>query len=154
VASVGRQLNCGGSTGCSRSCRPADGWFGLSMLCGRCQVRQMLRRFLVVRQRLWRCTKLLISCGFMEIAVFTGALRFAQIRVRSVRRDVHAHKGAVCLVRSILSALTLKKNLAPGLYADGGGLYLQVSEQGTKAWIFTKVWIFRFTRAKRPRKMG
>ena len=96
----------------------------------------------------------MISCGFMEIAVFTGALRFAQIRVRSVRRDVHAHKGAVCLVRSILSALTLKKNLAPGLYADGGGLYLQVSEQGTKAWIFTKVWIFRFTRAKRPRKMG
>src|SRR5258708_511085 len=47
-----------------------------------------------------------------------------------------------------LSTLTLKKNLPPGLYADGGGLYLQVSEQATKAWIF------RFTRAGRPRKMG
>jgi integrase len=47
-----------------------------------------------------------------------------------------------------LSTLTLKKNLPPGLYADGGGLYLQVSQQATKAWIF------RFTRAGRPRKMG
>jgi integrase len=47
-----------------------------------------------------------------------------------------------------LSALTLKKNLPPGLYADGGGLYLQVSQQKTKAWIF------RFTRAGVARKMG
>src|ERR1700730_6335832 len=47
-----------------------------------------------------------------------------------------------------LSVLTLKKTLAPGLYADGGGLYLQVSQQKTKAWIF------RFTRAGVPRKMG
>jgi integrase len=47
-----------------------------------------------------------------------------------------------------LSTLTLKKNLSPGLYADGGGLYLQVSQEGTKAWIF------RFTRAGVPRKMG
>ncbi|SIO51162.1 Integrase [Bradyrhizobium erythrophlei] len=47
-----------------------------------------------------------------------------------------------------LSALTLKKKLPPGLYADGGGLYMQVSLQGTKAWIF------RYARAKRPRKMG
>jgi len=47
-----------------------------------------------------------------------------------------------------LSTLTLKKNLPPGLYADGGGLYLQVSQQKTKAWIF------RFTRAGVPRKMG
>src|SRR5258708_21320454 len=47
-----------------------------------------------------------------------------------------------------LSTLTLKKDLPPGLYADGGGLYLQVSQQKTKAWIF------RFTRAGVPRKMG
>src|SRR4051794_34174112 len=47
-----------------------------------------------------------------------------------------------------LSTLTLKKKLPPGLYADGGGLYLQVSQQETKAWIF------RFTRAGRPCKMG
>src|SRR5258707_6620318 len=47
-----------------------------------------------------------------------------------------------------LSTLTLKKNLAPGLYADGRDLYMQVSQQATKAWIF------RFTRAGVPRKMG
>src|ERR1700716_1293713 len=47
-----------------------------------------------------------------------------------------------------LSALTIKKDLPPGLYADGGGLYMQVSQQATKAWIF------RFTRAGIPRKMG
>jgi integrase len=47
-----------------------------------------------------------------------------------------------------LSTLTVKKDLPPGLYADGGGLYLQVSQQATKAWIF------RFTRAGKPRKMG
>jgi hypothetical protein len=32
-----------------------------------------------------------------------------------------------------LSTLKLKKDLAPGLYADGGGLYMQVSQQKTKA---------------------
>jgi integrase len=47
-----------------------------------------------------------------------------------------------------LSTLTLKKNLPPGLYPDGGGLYMQVSQQSTKAWIF------RYTRAGVPRKMG
>ncbi len=47
-----------------------------------------------------------------------------------------------------LSALSIKKDLPPGLYADGGGLYLQVSQQKTKAWIF------RFTRGGVPRKMG
>lgn len=47
-----------------------------------------------------------------------------------------------------LSSLTLKKDLAPGLYADGDGLYLQVSEHKTKAWVF------RFMRGGVPRKMG
>jgi integrase len=47
-----------------------------------------------------------------------------------------------------LSTLFLKKDLPPGLYSDGGGLYLQVSVQKTKAWVF------RFTRAGVPRKMG
>lgn len=36
----------------------------------------------------------------------------------------------------------------PGLYSDGGGLYLQVSQSGTKAWIF------RFMLKGRARKMG
>src|SRR3981081_4172275 len=36
----------------------------------------------------------------------------------------------------------------PGLYGDGGGLYLQVAAGGTKAWIL------RYMRSGRARKMG
>lgn len=43
---------------------------------------------------------------------------------------------------------TERKDLKPGLYGDGGGLYLQVSALGTKAWVY------RFMMASRPRKMG
>lgn len=50
---------------------------------------------------------------------------------------------------SKLSAkFTEKKDLKPGLYGDGGGLYLQVSDFQTKAWVF------RFMMAGRARKMG
>src|SRR6202022_2486377 len=41
-----------------------------------------------------------------------------------------------------------KDNLKPGLYHDGGGLYLQVSDRETKAWVY------RFMMAGRARKMG
>lgn len=44
--------------------------------------------------------------------------------------------------------LTEKNDLKPGLYGDGGGLYLQVSDYKTKAWVF------RFMMAGRARKMG
>lgn len=47
-----------------------------------------------------------------------------------------------------LSALTVKHASAPGYYPDGAGLYLQVSQSGTKSWIF------RYTREKRTREMG
>lgn len=43
---------------------------------------------------------------------------------------------------------TEKGDLKPGLYGDGGGLYLQVSDFKTKAWVF------RFMMAGRARKMG
>jgi integrase len=43
---------------------------------------------------------------------------------------------------------TEKDNLKPGLYGDGGGLYLQVSDFKTKAWVF------RYMMAGRARKMG
>ncbi len=43
---------------------------------------------------------------------------------------------------------TEKDDLKPGLYDDGGGLYLQVSDRLTKAWVF------RFMMAGRARKMG
>lgn len=51
-----------------------------------------------------------------------------------------------------LSAQYVRKDLERGLYADGGGLYPQVSQQGNQPR--TKAWIFRFTLAGRPRKMG
>ena len=43
---------------------------------------------------------------------------------------------------------TEKGDLKPGLYGDGNGLYLQVSDSQTKAWVF------RFMMAGRARKMG
>jgi integrase len=43
---------------------------------------------------------------------------------------------------------TEKDNLKPGLYHDGGGLYLQVSDRLTKSWVY------RFMMAGRARKMG
>ena len=50
--------------------------------------------------------------------------------------------------RDRLSALEVKKLKIPGMYHDGGGLYLQVSNFGTKSWIL------RFTMNKRTRDMG
>ena len=47
-----------------------------------------------------------------------------------------------------LTPLRIKSAKAPGLYSDGGGLYLQVSLFGTKAWIY------RFMRGGVARKMG
>jgi integrase len=41
-----------------------------------------------------------------------------------------------------------KDNLAPGLYGDGNGLYLQVSAFNTKAWVY------RYMISGRARKMG
>lgn len=47
-----------------------------------------------------------------------------------------------------LSVKFIEKDLKPGLYGDGNGLYLQVSDSQTKAWVF------RFMIAGRARKMG
>lgn len=47
-----------------------------------------------------------------------------------------------------LNALKVAKETAPGYYGDGGGLYLQISNSGSRSWIF------RFTLAKRGREMG
>ena len=49
---------------------------------------------------------------------------------------------------SRLNALTVSKAKKAGMYADGGGLYLQVSPSGTKSWIF------RFALNGREREMG
>jgi integrase len=47
-----------------------------------------------------------------------------------------------------LSTLKIKKLKEPGRYADGGGLYLQISRWNTCSWIF------RFERGGRERQMG
>jgi integrase len=49
-----------------------------------------------------------------------------------------------------LKALDITRTKAKGLYPDGGGLYLQVSEAGTKSWIFR----YRMNGRKTPRDMG
>lgn len=49
---------------------------------------------------------------------------------------------------SRLSALFVGRATEPGMYADGGGLYLQVSRSGTKSWIF------RYSLNGREREMG
>ena len=46
-----------------------------------------------------------------------------------------------------LTALKVKRAKAPGMYADGGGLYLQVTEGGAS-------WIYRYMLNKRAREMG
>jgi hypothetical protein len=35
-----------------------------------------------------------------------------------------------------LTALSVAKEKTPGLYADGGGLYLNVKDSGAKSWVF------------------
>ena len=47
-----------------------------------------------------------------------------------------------------LSALKVDRTKAPGMYADGGGLYLRVAEGGSKQWIY------RYVTNGRPRDMG
>lgn len=47
-----------------------------------------------------------------------------------------------------LSALKASKLIKPGRYADGGGLYLQVTSPKAKSWLF------RYMRAGRAREMG
>lgn len=47
-----------------------------------------------------------------------------------------------------LTALGIAKLVDPGYYADGGGLYLQISASGSRSWIY------RFSIAGRAREMG
>src|SRR6516225_3232599 len=47
-----------------------------------------------------------------------------------------------------LSAFKVEKAKRPGMYADGGGLYLRVAEGGSKQWIF------RYVANGRLRDMG
>lgn len=51
-----------------------------------------------------------------------------------------------------LSALQVEKQKRPGLYGDGGGLWLQVTD--SKSGKPTKAWVFRYMLQGRARKMG
>ncbi|TRC91135.1 DUF4102 domain-containing protein [Mesorhizobium sp. WSM4310] len=56
-----------------------------------------------------------------------------------------------------LSAVEVVKKTKPGLYGDGGGLYLQVAKSTSKKageGDVTKSWLFRFMLAGKPRYMG
>ena len=46
-----------------------------------------------------------------------------------------------------LTAFKVERARQPGMYADGGGLYLQVSERGAS-------WIYRYMLNGRAREMG
>jgi len=46
------------------------------------------------------------------------------------------------------TALKVARDLSPGMYADGAGLYLQVTRAGAKSWIY------RFSLAGKAREMG
>ena len=54
------------------------------------------------------------------------------------------------MVRAIgrLTALKVEKAKKPGMYADGGGLYLRVTPEGARNWVL------RFMLDRRPRWMG
>lgn len=47
-----------------------------------------------------------------------------------------------------LKALAVNQNTKPGLYSDGGGLYLQIMKAGAKSWLF------RYMRQGKARSMG
>ncbi|HEX7910202.1 MAG TPA: Arm DNA-binding domain-containing protein [Paraburkholderia sp.] len=47
-----------------------------------------------------------------------------------------------------LSALRIAKLVDPGYYADGGGLYFQISGSGSRSWIY------QFKLFGRSREMG
>jgi integrase len=47
-----------------------------------------------------------------------------------------------------LTALKVSRTLPAGMYADGAGLYLQVTSKGAKSWIY------RFSLRGKPREMG
>src|SRR6516165_10582005 len=73
-----------------------------------------------------------------------------------LRHNPQGHCGSACgsteggrMMRAMgrLTALKVQRAKAPGMYADGGGLYLQVTERGAS-------WIYRYMLNKRAREMG
>ena len=65
-----------------------------------------------------------------------------------MRSSVRGNRQCRRTKNKLTVAKTKSDKLKPGLYGDGGGLYLQVSNRRTKAWVF------RYMIAGRARKMG
>ena len=72
-----------------------------------------------------------------------GSLAFAQIHAYDVSIGVGSYD-----VQGKLTALGVARLKTPGMYGDGGGLWLQVSGKGAKSWIF------RFALGGKARAMG
>jgi integrase len=88
------------------------------------------------------------------MAVFTAYLgwthswSFGTIRNIIVDKIVDWRTGGMARTANRLTALKVEKASRPGMYADGGGLYLRVTNEGTKNWVY------RFMLNGRPRWMG
>jgi integrase len=65
-------------------------------------------------------------------------------------RSIFVDRIVDLMARAIekLTALKVERAKRPGMYGDGGGLYLRVTEDGAKNWVF------RFMLNGRPRWMG
>jgi integrase len=75
--------------------------------------------------------------------LFTSAPLCAYKQPRGMDRGMDMARSL-----GMLSAVKVNSLKARGFYCDGGGLYLQVSQSGSKSWVF------RFKEAGRTRDMG
>ena len=100
-------------------------------------------RHLPVRHRSQQSTNPLKFLGNRRPAVRGGPLAFARIRVYDVDSVVGANS-----MQGKLTALGVARLKTPGMYGDGGGLWLQVSGKGGKSWVF------RYTLKGKSREMG
>ena len=109
------------------------------------------RPFAVLRHE---ATKPLIIGITEHSFLFTRSPSFAIIRLiivdRTVDRRFDAKLGGMAMARAIgrLTALKVEKAKEPGMYADGGGLYLRVTPEGARNWVL------RYMLDRRPRWMG
>src|SRR5437879_13864900 len=69
-------------------------------------------------------------------------------RLNMVKRLGQGAWRTVARILNRLSNLKVEKAKRPGLYSDGGGLYLRVAEGGSKQWVF------RYATNGRLRDMG
>src|SRR5437868_3894585 len=85
---------------------------------------------------------------FRTFSVFTHLPSFAIIRKMIVGTLVGSKRpGEMARTTGRLTALKVEKAKQSGMYADGGGLYLQITEGGAS-------WIYRYMLGGRAREMG